>query len=113
MVDLPGICPVIPEDGMVTGAVTQTHVSVIGAAPAIAMGNLYTSLAHSTGILFQNSVATASQFSTLAQATTNQGVMQIYSVNTMAGASATEKVAQIGTSDQLNTLLTTLRSLNQ
>ncbi len=112
MADLPGIGPVIPEDGMVMDAVTQSNVMVLGDAPAIAMGNLYTSFAHSTGILFQNSAATASQSSTLAQATTNMGVMQIYSANTMAGASATEKVAQVGATDQLSTLLTTLRSFN-
>ncbi len=113
MADIPGIGPVIREESTVTDAVTQTNVMVLGDASAIAMGNLYASLAHSTGILFQNSVSSAAQFSTLAQATTNQGVMQIYSTNTMASASATEKLAQDGTPDQLNTLLTTLRSLNQ
>ncbi|KZK77726.1 Killing trait [Pseudovibrio sp. W64] len=112
MADLPGIGPVIPEGGMVTDAVTQSNVTVLGQAPAIAMGNLYASLAHSTGILLQNSVASASQSTILAQATTNMGVMQIYSANTTAGASATEKVAQAGTADQLSTLLTTLRSFN-
>ncbi|WP_068002833.1 RebB family R body protein [Pseudovibrio axinellae] len=98
---------------MVTDAVTQTNVMVIGEAPAMAMGHIYSSLAHSTGLLFQNSVALASQSTALSQATTNQGILQIYSANTMAGASATQKISGIGTPDQLNALLTTLRSLNQ
>ncbi|MEX5610236.1 RebB family R body protein, partial [Pseudomonas protegens] len=50
------------------------------------------------------------QQNTLAQAATNQGVMQIYSVDTTAGAAATEKVAQGGVSDNLTSLLTVLKS---
>ncbi|RLO22410.1 R body protein RebB-like protein, partial [Pseudomonas protegens] len=48
----------------------------------------------------------------LAQAATNQGVMQIYSVDTTAGASATEKVAQGGVADNLTSLLTVLKSFS-
>ncbi len=113
MADLPGIGPVITEDGMITDAVTQTNVKVVGDAPAVALGNLYSSLAHSTGILFQNSVGSAAQSNMQALAATNQGVMQVYSLDTIAGASATEKTAEIGTSDQLDTLLTTLRNFNR
>ncbi|SDR36504.1 Killing trait domain-containing protein [Pseudovibrio sp. Tun.PSC04-5.I4] len=113
MADLPGIGPVIGEGNMVTDAVTQTNVQVIGDAPAMAMANIYMSMAHATGIMFQNSVGAASQQLILSQAATTQGVMQINSVNTMAGASATQKIAQVGTADQLTTLLTTLQGLNQ
>jgi hypothetical protein len=38
------------------------------------------------------------------------GVMQIYSVDTMADAASTEKVSQAGVSDNLTSLLATLQS---
>ncbi|AUH49428.1 R body protein RebB-like protein [Chromobacterium sp. ATCC 53434] len=97
-------------NNQITDAVTQVNVKVLGEAPAMAMGSIYQSLAHSTGILFQNAVSAQQQQNTLAQAAANQGVMQIYSLNTMAGAAATEKVAQGGIADNLTSLLTVLQS---
>ncbi|RBJ70887.1 R body protein RebB-like protein, partial [Pseudomonas sp. MWU12-2534b] len=47
---------------------------------------------------------------TSAQSATNQGVKQIYIVDTTAGAAVTEKVAQGGVSDNLTSLLTVLKS---
>ncbi|SFK39968.1 Killing trait domain-containing protein [Lysobacter sp. cf310] len=72
----------------ITDAVTQSNVKVIGEAPAFAMGSIYQSMAHSTGILFQNAVAAQQQQNILMQAAVNQGVMQIYSIDTMAAAGA-------------------------
>ncbi|MDD1136952.1 RebB family R body protein [Pseudomonas sp. TNT2022 ID233] len=94
----------------ITDAVTQTSVKVVAEAPAMAMGSIYQSMAQSTAILFQNAVSAQQQQNTLAQAATNQGVMQIYSVDTTAGAAATEKVAQAGVADNLTSLLTVLKS---
>lgn len=94
----------------VTDAVTQSNVKVVGEAPAMALGTIYQSLAHSTGILFQNSVSQQQQQNTLSQAAANQGVMQIYTVDTMADAGATEKVAQGGVADNLTGLLTALNA---
>ncbi|WP_028535200.1 RebB family R body protein [Paludibacterium yongneupense] len=94
----------------VTDAVTQSNVKVIGEAPAMAMGSIYQAMAHSTGILMQNAVAAQQQQNTLAQAAANQGVMQIYTLDTTAAAGATEKVAQTGVSDNLTSLLTVLKS---
>lgn len=94
----------------ITDSITQSNVKVIGEAPAFAMGSLYQSLAHSTGILFENAVAAQQQQNTLAQAAANQGVMQIYSVDTVAAAGATEKVAQTGVADNLTSLLTVLNA---
>ena len=37
----------------ITDAVTQVNVKVLGEAPAEALGSLYQSMAHSTGILFE------------------------------------------------------------
>jgi hypothetical protein len=94
----------------ITDAVTQSNVKVVGEAPAMAMGSIYQTMAHSTGILFQNAVSAQQQQNTLAQAATNQGVMQIYSVDTTAAAGASEKVAQTGVADNLTSLLTVLNA---
>ncbi|QXI28731.1 RebB family R body protein [Pseudomonas vanderleydeniana] len=94
----------------ITDAVTQSSVKVVGEAPAMALGNVYQSMAHSTGILFENAVSAQQQQNSLAQAATTQGVMQIYSMDTTAAAGATEKVAQAGVADNLTSLLTVLKS---
>ena len=75
-------------NGQITDAVTQSNVKVVGEAPAMAMGTLYQSMAHSTGIMFENAVNNQNQQNILAQAATTQGVMQIYSVDTIADATA-------------------------
>src|SRR6187402_527688 len=70
----------------ITDAVTQTNVKVVAEAPAIALGNVYQSAAHSTGIMFENAVNSQNQQNILSQAATTQGVMQIYSIDTIADA---------------------------
>ncbi|HEY1631816.1 MAG TPA: RebB family R body protein [Rhizomicrobium sp.] len=99
-----------PVNGQITDSVTQANVKVVGDAPAMAMGALYQSLAHSTGILFENATGTQQQIAICAQAATNQGVIQIYSVDTMAGATATAKLGQSDVPDTLLSLLTALRA---
>ncbi|MBU3056730.1 RebB family R body protein [Pseudomonas indica] len=95
---------------MITDAVTQSNVKVVAEAPAMAMGSIYQTMAHSTGILFQNAVSAQQQQNTLSQASTTMGVMQIYSVDTAADAGATEKIGQLGVADNLTSLLTVLKS---
>ncbi|RDZ26296.1 RebB family R body protein [Lysobacter silvisoli] len=94
----------------ITDAVTQSNVKVVGEAPAMAMGSIYQNLAHSTSILFENAISQQQQQNTLSQAASNQGVMQIYALDTTAAAGATEKVAQTGVSDNLSSLLTVLKA---
>ncbi|MCY4045415.1 MAG: RebB family R body protein [Cellvibrionales bacterium] len=72
----------------ITDAVTQSNVKVVGEAPAMAMGSLYQTMAHSTGLMFENSVNSQNQQNILAQTATTQGVMQIYSIDTVADAIA-------------------------
>ncbi|NJC47811.1 UNVERIFIED_ORG: hypothetical protein GGR78_001032 [Xanthomonas campestris] len=96
----------------ITDAVTQSNVKVIGEAPAMAMSTIYQSMAHSSGILFQNAVSAQQQQHTLSQAATNQGVVQIYSLDTTASAADVEKVAQAGVADNLTSLLTVLNAFN-
>lgn len=97
-------------NGQITDAVTQANVKVVGEAPAMAMGAIYQSLAHSTGILYENATSSQQQLAIASQAATNQGVIQIYSVDTMAGSVATAKVAQSDVPDTLLALLTSLRA---
>jgi hypothetical protein len=99
-----------PVNGQITDAVTQANVKVVAEAPAMAMGAIYQSLAHSTGILFENATSSQQQLAIAAQAATNQGVIQIYSVDTMAGAVATSKIANSDTPDTMLSLLTALRA---
>jgi len=80
----------------ITDAITQANVKVLGEAPAMAMGNLYQAMAHSTGILFQNAVSAQNQQNILAQAATTQGVMQIYSIDTVADAISITKILNPG-----------------
>ncbi|MDH2431762.1 RebB family R body protein [Pokkaliibacter sp. MBI-7] len=98
-------------NSQITDAVTQANTKVVGEAPAMAMSSLYQAMSHSTGILYQNAVLAQQQQTTLAQAASTQGVMQLYSVDTMAGAAATEKVAQAGVSDNLASLLAVLQAM--
>lgn len=98
-------------NSQITDAVTQSNVKVVGESPAIAMGTIYQTIAHSTGILFENAVAAQQQMNTLAQAATTQGVMQLYSIDTAAAAAgATDKVGQTGLADNLASLLTVLNA---
>ncbi len=73
---------------------------------AMALGTIYQTMAHSTGILFENAVSAQQQQNALALAASNMGVMQIYSLDTAADAGATEKVGQLGVADNLTSLLT-------
>lgn len=76
----------------VTDAVTQSNVKVVGEAPAMAMGDIYQALAHSHGLMFENSVNAQLHGFTSAQAAATQGVMQIYSVDTISDAIAVARM---------------------
>ena len=78
----------------VTDAVTQANVKVVAEAPAMAMGNVYQTMAHSTGLMFENAVNAQNQQNILAQAATTQGVMQIYSFGTIDDAISVARMLQ-------------------
>jgi len=73
-------------NNQITDAVTQSNVKIVAEAPAMALGNVYQTAAHSTGIMFENAVNNQNQQNILGQAATTQGVMQIYSMDTVADA---------------------------
>ncbi|MDE1148808.1 MAG: RebB family R body protein [Azospirillaceae bacterium] len=72
----------------ITDAVTQANVKVVAESPAMAMSSLYQVASHSTGLMFENAVTTQNNQNILGQAATTQGVMQIYSLDTIADAIA-------------------------
>ncbi len=78
----------------ITDAVTQTNVKVVAEAPAMAMGSLYQTAAHSTGLMYENAVNAQNQQNILSQSATTQGVMQIYSFDTIADAVAISQMLQ-------------------
>ncbi|HXQ66071.1 MAG TPA: RebB family R body protein [Alphaproteobacteria bacterium] len=101
-----------PVNGQITDSVTQANVKVLGDAPAVAMSALYQSVAHSTGILFENATSAQQQLAIAGQAAANQGVIQVYSIDTMAGAVSTAKVAQSDVPDSMLSLLTALKAVS-
>ncbi|UTW12099.1 RebB family R body protein [Marinobacterium rhizophilum] len=88
-----------PVNDQITDAVTQANIKVLADAPAMAMGAIYQSLAHATGILFENAVSAQQQLNIQMQAATNQGVIQIYSVDTQADAQAMQNLLLQGTAE--------------
>jgi hypothetical protein len=57
-----------PVNGQITDAVTQTNLSVLGAAPAQAMGGFYQAMAQTTAIGMQNATANQQLTNELASA---------------------------------------------
>ncbi|MFY7813891.1 MAG: RebB family R body protein [Chryseobacterium taeanense] len=80
----------------ITDSVTQSNVKVVGEAPAMALANVYQTAAHSTGLMFENAVNAQNQQNILAQAAANQGIMQIYSIDTISDAIAIAKMLNAG-----------------
>ena len=62
------------------------------------------------GKLAANGLSIDTVKNALAQAASNQGVIQLYSMGTMSDAAATEKVSQAGIADNLTSMLSVLKS---
>jgi len=75
-------------NNQITDAVTQSNVTVLGEAPAVALGTLYQTMSHSLGLMFENAVSAQQQQNILAQAATTQGVVQIYALSSAAAPAA-------------------------
>lgn len=70
-----------PEvNAQVTDAVTQNNVTVVGLAPAMAMGSLYQTLANSVAMASINAVYAQQQANMLHQAATAKGVARLLSL---------------------------------
>ncbi len=78
----------------ITDAVTQSNVKVVAESPAMALSNVYQTAAHSTGLMFENAVNAQNQQNILSQTATTQGIMQIYSLDTIADAIAIARMLE-------------------
>ncbi|MFC7333468.1 RebB family R body protein [Rhodocista pekingensis] len=75
-------------NGLVTDAVTQAQVQVLGAAPAHATGALYQAMAQSLALSMQNAVANQQHMNAIGTALTSQCVALIASIPTAADTRA-------------------------
>ncbi|MBW8724472.1 MAG: RebB family R body protein [Inquilinus limosus] len=80
-------------------AAVPPDAAVVGEAPAMLTGTVYQTMAHSTGIGFETAVAAQPQQDTGGQAAANQGVMQIYSLDTTADAVAAKPSRRLDDTD--------------
>ncbi len=66
-----------PVNGQITDSVTQVNIEVVGSAPAQAMGSLYASLSHASGIAAQNAVNAQQQLFVAGEAVTTACVSKL------------------------------------
>jgi hypothetical protein len=79
-------------NSQITDSVTQANVQTLGAAPAIAMGNLYQATAQALANAAHNATLAQQQMYVTAQAATTAGVALLYSLDTAATAAATKAI---------------------
>ncbi len=71
--------PLTTVNGQITDAITQTNVSVLGAAPAVAMGNLYQTISNSVAMAAANAVYAQQQANVTYQTASTVGVQALLS----------------------------------
>lgn len=64
-------------NGKITDAVAQTSAGVLGEAPAMALGALYQTAAHATGLAMQNAVSNQQNLNQLNPAIVSQAIAVI------------------------------------
>ena len=79
-------------NSQVTDSITQVNVKNLGDAPAMAVGQLYQTMAHSTGIMFENQVNAQHELNLAAQAATVTGVSELFTLDTAEQAVAASKI---------------------
>jgi hypothetical protein len=71
-----------PVNSQITDAVTQANVEALGAAPAVAMGNLYQATSQALANAAHNATIAQQQMNMAAQAATTAGVALLYAIQT-------------------------------
>ncbi|MDX2103908.1 MAG: glycerol-3-phosphate dehydrogenase [Alphaproteobacteria bacterium] len=79
-------------NSQVTDSVTQVNTEVLGAAPAVAMGNLFVATSQALSNAAHNATNNQNQSYSTLQASTVQGVSTILAVDTATTGVATNKV---------------------
>lgn len=101
-------------NGMVTDAVTQAQMQVLGTAPAHATGALYQVMAQSLGLSMQNAVANQQQMNAIGTALTSHCVALIASIPTAAEARAVNAMlAQQELASAIRDLRSAIQSLSR
>ncbi|WP_082723553.1 RebB family R body protein [Lysobacter capsici] len=66
-------------NSQITDAVTQTNVKLVAQAPAIAIAQIYQSIAHATGVMVENAVSAQQQQCIINASAATQGAMTLFS----------------------------------
>lgn len=96
----------------IADAVTAANVKVVADAPAMSLGTVYETLAASTGLVFGNAVSGQQQTTAAAQASTAQGVIQLYGIPLAVDALATSKLASADVPELIMQLRTALAAVD-
>lgn len=81
-----------PVNTQITDSITQENVQVLGASPAVAMGNLYQATAQALANAAHNATMAQQQMYVTAQTATAMGVALLYSIGPAAAGLATTKI---------------------
>jgi len=79
-------------NNQITDSVTQANVQTLGAAPAVAMGNLFQATAQALANAAHNATTAQQQTNVMAQAATVMGVATLYSIDTSSTGVATKTI---------------------
>lgn len=96
-------------NGKITDAVTQANVKVLADGPAMAMGHIYQTMAHSTGLSFENAVAAQQQLNMASQAATVQGSTLLFTVPTSEDALGASKINRSDLAEVIAALKATMK----
>ena len=94
----------------VTDSITQVNVKNLGDAPAMAMGQIYQTMSHSTGLVFENAVNAQHQLNLAAQAATVTGVSELFTLDTAEQAVAASKINMSDLAEYLGSLIVALNA---
>ncbi len=96
----------------ITDSITQVNVKTLGDAPAMAAGQLYQTMAHSTGVMFENQVNAQHELNLAAQAATVTGVSELFTLDTAEQAVAATKINMSDLAAFLGSLMAVLDAVS-
>jgi hypothetical protein len=76
----------------ITDSVTQANITVLGDAPAVAMGNLFVATSQALSNAAHNATNNQQQSYVTTQTATTQGIATLYSIDTASTRVATAQV---------------------
>ena len=93
----------------ITDSITQVNVKNLGDASAMAAAHLFQTMAHSSGLMFENQVAGQQNLNAASQAATVTGVSEFYTLDTAEQAVAAAKLNQSDMAEFLGALMAALK----